>query len=913
MSTQHQSGCLCSSCSGSTELTPVVISNRPGLSALSYRVGTHGRFKQSMLLSLSQQEALRKFSSRDNDDMAIATIDAWANVLDILGFYQERIIQEGFLRTATERRSILELSRHISYTLAPGVAASTYLAFTMSESAGAPERAVVVSGTQVQSIPEQNQLPQLFETTEELEARKEWNAITVQTTRTQKIAYGDRSVYLNGITTGLQAGDAILFVGDERIDDKTNENWDFRRLTSVTADTTNNRTLVTWDKGLGDFAYNKKTLPASKNVTVYAFRQKASLFGYNAPDWRNMSKETRNRYLGVAANASDSDTNVETEWKKLTISDISGQATDTIYLDALYAKVVPDTWLVIATNEYEELYSVLDATESSRKNFTISAKTTRAKLSGENLVEKFNDHVRDAVIFIQPEELDFAEMPVDDYLNNGKEVTLSMLMADLPEEKKIILSGKRQRMILNEANKYPQFVVTDNAAASRVLKANDSLIITAFPTVQADGKEAWPLLDENGNTGTITIAPGKYTIGNALPGDPVVSELHTIASLKAAADPTVIVLEELVENRFDPTTLVIYGNVAPATHGETRNETLGSGNASTTFQRFQLKQTPLTFVSASVPGGIQSTLVVKVNDITWQEVSDLYSAGPKDKVYTCSIGDDGSVTILFGDGITGSRLPTGNENIKATYRVGIGSDALLNEGQLSMLLTPQLGLNKVSNPLPTEGAEDPEVMDDARINAPLTVLTLDRIVSVRDFEDFTRAYAGIGKARADLLWNGEQEVVYITIASSDGGQLDKEGDQYKNLVKAITNAGHTRRPVMVENFTALSFSVNARIRIDDAYDFDIVSTAATDALTNAFSFANRRFGQDVNPSEVIAVLQAVDGVVYIDLESLNGFNPFGSEHFRLNAEIARCTGNTNLPAELLVINEKQITLTQILS
>ena len=43
-------------------------------------------------------------------DLAIAILDAWATVAYILTFYQERIANEGFLRTATERMSILELA-----------------------------------------------------------------------------------------------------------------------------------------------------------------------------------------------------------------------------------------------------------------------------------------------------------------------------------------------------------------------------------------------------------------------------------------------------------------------------------------------------------------------------------------------------------------------------------------------------------------------------------------------------------------------------------------------------------------------------------------------------------------------------------------------------------------------------------
>ena len=59
----------------------------------------------------------------------------------MLTFYQERIANEGYLRTAAERRSVLELARAIGYELNPGVAAGTFLAFSVETAPGAPGRA----------------------------------------------------------------------------------------------------------------------------------------------------------------------------------------------------------------------------------------------------------------------------------------------------------------------------------------------------------------------------------------------------------------------------------------------------------------------------------------------------------------------------------------------------------------------------------------------------------------------------------------------------------------------------------------------------------------------------------------------------------------------------------------------------
>ena len=106
------------------------------------------------LYSDPAQIAAYIFSRQTDEHMkVIALFDAGAVIYDVLSFYQERIANEGFLRTATERRSILELARSIGYELNPGVAAGTYLAFTVDDSDTTPAEAPIPAGTQVQSIP----------------------------------------------------------------------------------------------------------------------------------------------------------------------------------------------------------------------------------------------------------------------------------------------------------------------------------------------------------------------------------------------------------------------------------------------------------------------------------------------------------------------------------------------------------------------------------------------------------------------------------------------------------------------------------------------------------------------------------------------------------------------------------------
>ena len=111
-------------------------------------------------------------------------------------FYQERIANEGFLRTATERRSILELARLIGYELNPGVAASAYLAFRSTPRRGAP-RGVVrrAPARRCRACPDRTSCRRRSRPGRASPHGAEWNALRPRLMRPQQLAInGDDAV-----------------------------------------------------------------------------------------------------------------------------------------------------------------------------------------------------------------------------------------------------------------------------------------------------------------------------------------------------------------------------------------------------------------------------------------------------------------------------------------------------------------------------------------------------------------------------------------------------------------------------------------------------------------------------------------------------------------------------------------------
>jgi predicted phage baseplate assembly protein len=300
-----------------------------------------------------------------------------------------------------------------------------------------------------------------------------------------------------------------------------------------------------------------------------------------------------------------------------------------------------------------------------------------------------------------------------------------------------------------------------------------------------------------------------------------------------------------------------------------------------------------------------------VNGVRWKQVRALYAHGPRDRVFVAQEGADGKTAVEFGDGQTGARLPTGSENVAAAYRVGLGLQGEVKAGKLSLLLSPPLGVKSVSNPFPATGAADPETLGRARDNAPLTVLTFDRIVSLQDFEDFAAAFAGVGKAQATWLWDGESRLVQLTVAADDGSPLAASSLTYRNLTSAIQASGDPRARVRVDPYEQLTFRVEANVLVQPDYEAATVLAAVTAELRDRFSFERRGFGQSVAQSDVMASVQRVEGVTAVELTGLyltggtTGVSPL------LPALRARLEGGTVQPAQLLTIAADGVTVTQV--
>jgi predicted phage baseplate assembly protein len=592
---------------------------------------------------------------------------------------------------------------------------------------------------------------------------------------------------------------------------------------------------------------------------VWALRVRAPLFGHNAP------KE----FTGIEGGIPQFE-----EWRLDEVQEVKNK----VCLDAPSAKAAAGDWAVVDYRglDYAKdahvpdgaamLITTVEGVEPgvSRQGYGMAASVLRLTLAKDWFVPMGREGqgiaiIRNTVVYTSSEELALAEQPFDDPVG-----------ADVLE-----LDGLYQGI-----------------RPGRVL-------VVAGERVDVPGTSGVPAAE------VVRVAAVAHGAAKK-PGEKAHTYVHLARPLRHA---------------YRRLTLVVYGNVAHATNGESRAEILGAGDARQPLQRFSLRQPPLTYLSAPTPSGLASTLEVRVNDVRWPAVGSLAELGAADRGYVTQAGEGAVTSVTFGDGEHGARLPTGAENVRARYRNGIGAAANVGPGRITLLATKPLGVKDVANPVPATGGADPDRRDQARANAAVALHALDRLVSVRDYADFARSFAGIGKASASRVLDGRRRVVFVTVAGAGDIPIDETSDLLANLRLGLRRWGDPELPVVVGVRELLLADLGIAVAIDPDFDWVAVQAAIRSRLVDVLGLDSRQLGQDLTESEILQSVHDTPGVVRCRLDRMQALRyddgsvavvgaltvpgppaaPFHPGR-RVVAEEARASAAGALPAQLLYLS-----------
>ena len=257
---------------------------------------------------------------------------------------------------------------------------------------------------------------------------------------------------------------------------------------------------------------------------------------------------------------------------------------------------------------------------------------------------------------------------------------------------------------------------------------------------------------------------------------------------------------------------------------------------------------------------------------TYTKSTDLADVTSTSTVYYLEGVEDEKYEVIFGDGVLGKAVSTGNI-VTLSYIVTSGADS---NGASSFSLSGTIAgsstatITTASN---SSGGADPETPDSIRFNAPRQFASQNRAVTTKDYE--SRVKTIYPNANSVQVWGGEDNStpvygrVYISIKPKTGNvvtQSDKT--DIINKLKDFNVASIT--PVIEDTETTF-LQLNVTVKFDQkktTKTSDSIKSLVQSAITTFNDNNLQQFDQMFRHSKFIETVNKVDTAILSNITTV---------------------------------------------
>lgn len=279
-------------------------------------------------------------------------------------------------------------------------------------------------------------------------------------------------------------------------------------------------------------------------------------------------------------------------------------------------------------------------------------------------------------------------------------------------------------------------------------------------------------------------------------------------------------------------------------------EVLGTSNG-TIDQEFNLSYKPV----------LESSVELFVDEgeglVRWNKVNSFIDSNTDRKDYKIKISEQDIASVVFGNGYSGKIPDRYINGIVVNYRVGGGIEGNVAPNTIVEIESNLAGIVQTYNPYePYEKARERETIMSAKVRAPAMLRSLDRAVTLQDFEDLALTKKII--RRANAIKNSVEDRIDIVILPTDC-------DMPLETVKEILEPYYDSRALLGMDYAFLSatlkeIDVEIEIKVLPQYVNTEVEEYVEGYLRELFTLGNYDFGVEVAVSELIREVMGLEGI-----------------------------------------------------
>ncbi|AYO30586.1 hypothetical protein D2962_08100 [Biomaibacter acetigenes] len=280
------------------------------------------------------------------------------------------------------------------------------------------------------------------------------------------------------------------------------------------------------------------------------------------------------------------------------------------------------------------------------------------------------------------------------------------------------------------------------------------------------------------------------------------------------------------------------------------------------------------------------SLRVLVDGQEWSRVRDFLLSGSTDTHYVAELQEDGTILVIFGDGVNG-KAPAQGATIQVEYKITRGKEGNVPVGAINTVETVlydgsgYLADVRVTNASPAAGGEDQEDINHMREAIPAWISSSTRCVTRNDFAQVAGSVAGVARVLVQNK-NDDATIPALTVkiyVVPEGGGTPSQA-LLDEVMQEVTVNRPTVLTVAVDVLppTYLTVNVSCTVTVTQGYSASDVQVAVQQAITDFFSYSRKEsdgswaidFGKPIYLAKLTSWIMNVPGVANISFTSPGG-------------------------------------------
>lgn len=293
----------------------------------------------------------------------------------------------------------------------------------------------------------------------------------------------------------------------------------------------------------------------------------------------------------------------------------------------------------------------------------------------------------------------------------------------------------------------------------------------------------------------------------------------------------------------------------------------------------------------------QGTVRVKDGDFVWEEVDDVETSLEQGRVFSMHIGREDEVYIHLSPLYT-DLIVYDDFSLEVKYLISSGAKGTVGANKIVVFSKDIYDINgtavtdllTVVNITTAAGGDDPETIEEARVQAPREVKTMYTAVTLEDFKILAEGFEGIAKALA-LDWNYPESglttpyEINLYVVPSKGSYVTQTVKHALVEYLKPRKLGSLRINVMDPIYVDVDLELEVFVPVGYK-NKGLIQDTVNNTLDDFFSFDKWDFGKDLRYSDIITLVRTCHpDIRYVHLTSHNNdVTVLPTEFIRLNSK-----------------------------